>query len=201
MKIKRVARAIKTKKDSDYIDNVKFLREITNYRNKYQEHLKDSSIEKPRISEYLGFCFLKIAEGQSKRKNFYGYTYREEMISDGYFDCVKYANVFNPEKTNNPFAYFSQVCFYAFIRKIGKEKKHYYTLCKAIENSEIFGLLSTSQDHGEEDLAIIDDVGYNKESRMKMSKFMEDYETAKEKKIEKRNPTPGAGVLFDSDDE
>lgn len=201
MKIKRVARPEKAAKPGDYIDNVKFLDEITKYRAKYLEHKANpDEVSMPRISEYLGFCFLKISQGQSKRRNFNGYTYKEEMISDGVFDCVKYANVFNPEKTNNPFAYFSQVCFYAFIRKIGKEKKHYYTLCKAIENSEIFGLLSDSQE-ASEDLVMLDDIGYSKESRHNMSKFIEDYEVAKEKKNDRKNPITGTSELLDPDDE
>jgi hypothetical protein len=204
MKIKRVARKEKAQRSGDYIDNARFLVEITAYRNKYIAH-KENPEENPnpRISEYLGWCFLKIAEGQSKRRNFYLYPYRDEMISDGYFDCVKYANVFNPEKTNNPFAYFSQVCFYAFIRKIGKEKRNYYTLCKAIERSEIFGNMSSLQNHETEDLNIIDEIGYSKDARHNMSKFVEDYESTKGKKDEKRLAAAAAGAssVSDSDDE
>ena len=176
-------RKTRKKENGDYIDNERFLEEITEYRKAYFAYKENPRAfnREPQMSEFLGTCFFKIATNLSKKGNFYGYPYKEDMVADGYFDCIKYAHVFNPEKTNNPFAYFTQVCYYAFIRKIGKEKKHYYTICKAIENSEIFGLLNDSQ-AGDDTYSPDEIGGYTKESRLLMSKFVEDFETSLNKK-------------------
>ena len=45
------------------------------------------------------------------------------MISDGVENCLQYLDNFNPTKSNNPFAYFTQIIYYAFVRRIQKEKK------------------------------------------------------------------------------
>jgi len=75
---------------------------------------------KPQISKYLGSCILKIANHLSYRPNFINYTYREEMISDGIENCLQYIDKFDPEKSKNPFAYFTQIIYFAFIRRITK---------------------------------------------------------------------------------
>ena len=77
----------------------------------------------PIVSNYIGECFMKIANHLSYRPNFINYTYRDEMISDGIENCVQYSYNFNPEKSTNPFAYFTQIIYYAFVRRIQKENK------------------------------------------------------------------------------
>ena len=77
----------------------------------------------PPVTNYIGECFLKIANHLSYRPNFINYTFRDDMISDGIENCLQYLDNFNPEKSNNPFAYFTQIIYYAFIRRIQKEKK------------------------------------------------------------------------------
>ena len=77
----------------------------------------------PPVTNYIGECFLKIATHLSYRPNFINYTYRDEMISDGIENCLQYVKNFNPEKSSNPFAYFTQIIYYAFLRRIQKEKK------------------------------------------------------------------------------
>ena len=79
--------------------------------------------ERPKVPEYIGECILKIANGLSNRPNFINYTYKDEMISDGIENCLQYIYNFNPKKSKNPFAYFTQIIYYAFIRRIQKEKK------------------------------------------------------------------------------
>ena len=71
----------------------------------------------------MGECFLKIANHLSYRPNFINYTYKDDMISDGIENCLQYVANFNPDKSDNPFAYFTQIIYYAFIRRIQKEKK------------------------------------------------------------------------------
>ena len=91
------------------------------YKNKVAEAEKLGDTE-PRIDEYLGECF-KIATHLSFRPNFINYMYKDDMIADGYENCVQYIKNFNPEKSKNPFAYFTQIVYYAFLRRIAKEKR------------------------------------------------------------------------------
>ncbi len=91
---------------------------------------------RPPISEYIGDCFVKIAEHLSYRPNFVNYPFREEMIGDGIENCLMYAHNFNPEKSKNPFSYFTQIIYYAFLRRIEKEKKQNYIKYKLLENAD-----------------------------------------------------------------
>ena len=90
--------------------------------------------EKPPVTNYIGECFLKIANHLSYRPNFINYTYRDDMISDGIENCLQYMYNFNPDKSKNPFAYFTQIIYYAFIRRIQKEKKQTLIKNKLISN-------------------------------------------------------------------
>ena len=94
---------------------------------------EETGDEKPRISNYIGECFLKIANGLSYRPNFINYSYRQEMISDGIENCLQYIHNFDPDKSKNPFSYFTQIIYYAFIRRIQKEKKQAHIKNKMIE--------------------------------------------------------------------
>jgi len=120
------------RKKQHYVDNEKFLEVMTGYRIAYLES-KENDEEKPMIPDYAGECFLKIAERLSHRPNFINYAFREEMVSDGIENCVMYASNFNPEKSANPFAYFTQIIYYAFLRRIEKEKKQLYIKYKTME--------------------------------------------------------------------
>ncbi len=102
------------------------------YREKYLQ-AKDTEKELPVLPDYAGECFLKIAERLSHRPNFINYAFREEMVSDGIENCVMYASNFNPDKSKNPFAYFTQIIYYAFLRRIEKEKKQLYIKYKTME--------------------------------------------------------------------
>ena len=119
------------RKKQHYVDNSKLLEVMSEYREQYLI-AKDNDIEPPVIPDYAGECFLKIAEKLSHRPNFINYAFREEMVSDGIENCVMYANNFNPEKSQNTFAYFTQIIYYAFLRRIEKEKKQLYIKCKTM---------------------------------------------------------------------
>ena len=116
--------AVKLNKKSKehYVDNKRFLEEMKKYRKKVLS-ARNRKRKDPPISDYIGECFLKIANHLSYRPNFINYTYKEDMISDGIENCLTYVANFDPEKSNNPFAYFTQIIYYAFIRRIQKEKK------------------------------------------------------------------------------
>ena len=116
-----------------YIDNEEFYNAIKIWLEEYSE-AENEGEQTPPIPEYLGECFLKIATHLSYRPNFINYTYRDEMILDGIENCIQYAHNFNYEKYKNPFGYFTQIVFYAFVRRIQKEKKQQHIKHKIIEN-------------------------------------------------------------------
>ena len=97
---------------------------------------EEAGNQPPPVTNYIGECFLKIATHLSYRPNFINYTYKDEMISDGIENCLQYASNFNPEKSKNPFAYFTQIIYYAFLRRIQKEKKQTHVKNKVIEKTD-----------------------------------------------------------------
>ena len=111
----------KTKKEH-YVNNKEFLQAMIEYR-KMVNKAKREKKPKPPVTDYIGSCFLKIANHLSYRPNFINYTFRDDMISDGIENCLQYLDNFNPKTSNNPFAYFTQIIYYAFVRRIQKEKK------------------------------------------------------------------------------
>ena len=124
------------KKPIHYVNNKEFLAAIIERK----ELLKDAEAQgedPPQISNYLGECILKIANHLSYRPNFINYTYREEMISDGIENCLQYIDRFDPNMSSNPFAYFTQIIYYAFVRRITKEKKQQQIKEKLLKESNI----------------------------------------------------------------
>mgnify|MGYP001124090706 FL=1 len=109
-------------KPEHYVNNKEFLAAMVEYK-KSCRRAKRLKQAKPPVTDYIGSCFLKIANHLSYRPNFINYTYRDDMISDGIENCLQYLDNFDPVKSNNPFAYFTQIIYYAFIRRIQKEKK------------------------------------------------------------------------------
>ena len=105
-----------------YVNNKEFLVALIEYRKAVDKAEKQKK-EKPPVTKYIGECFLKIAQHLSYRPNFINYTYKHDMISDGIENCLMYIHNFNPDKSQNPFAYFTQIIYYAFLRRIQKEKK------------------------------------------------------------------------------
>ena len=109
--------------------------------------------EEPIISEYIGECFMKIAEGLSHKPNFIRYTYRDEMVMDAVENCIKAIGNYNIEAATrtgkpNAFAYFTQISYFAFLRRIAKEKKQQDIKLKYIEQSgiEVFADLDGDYD-------------------------------------------------------
>jgi len=126
----------KRKKTIHYVDNAKFLEEMIEYKKQYYTS-KNNDEELPIISEYLGSVFLKIAQRLSFRPNFINYAFKDDMISDGIENCLHYIHNYDPEKSTNPFAYFTQIIYYAFIRRITIEKKQSSIKQKIIDSSSM----------------------------------------------------------------
>ena len=145
-------------KSEHYVNNKELLEAVTNYRAQVESSYKKvHGIDlsempnnerakqwegKPRITNYLGSCFLKIATHLSYKPNFVNYMFREDMISDGIENCVQYIHNFNPEKSKNPFAYFTQIIHYAFLRRIQREKRQLDIKTKIVEKTGFEALMT-----------------------------------------------------------
>ena len=141
-------KATPKKQKQHYVDNQEFLAAIVEYKRRVrvaarienpdftdEEIKKWTSPNKPRVGNYLGSCFLKIATHLSYRPNFINYMYKDDMVCDGIENCIQYIDNFDPEKSKNPFAYFTQIVYYAFLRRIQKEKRQMEIKDKILEKS------------------------------------------------------------------
>jgi len=124
----------KPRKKNNYINNKTLYGSMIHYKNEVKE-AKQKDLHPPIVPKYIGESILLICNNLAKKPNFSGYTYKTDMISDAIMDCVAAVDNFDPEKTNNPFAYFTQIAWNAFIRRIHKEKKQTYIKHKNFENS------------------------------------------------------------------
>ena len=162
---------------SHYVDNKQFFAAMVEYNAKIIE-ADNNDDPRPRIPDYIGDCFMKIATHLSYKPNFINYTYRDDMISDGLENAVLCINNFDPEKSKNPFAYFTQVIYFAFIRRIQKEKRQMYIRHKVIENSVVQGTTVTSDSN---DTSNPDYIDLNNDY---MNNFVSNYEKSMAEKKE-----------------
>lgn len=130
---------------SHYVDNKKFLAALIDYK-KSIDAAKSNGLPIPQVPRYIGECFIKIATHLSYKSNFINYTFKDDMISDGIENCLTAASKFDPEKSSNPFAYYTQIIYFAFIRRIQKEKKHQATKYKIIENLDMDAIIQNGDD-------------------------------------------------------
>jgi len=180
----------KTTKKEHYVNNKEFLQAMIDYR-KMVNKAKREKKPKPPVTDYIGSCFLKIANHLSYRPNFINYTFRDDMISDGIENCLQYLDNFNPKTSNNPFAYFTQIIYYAFVRRIQKEKKQVTIKNRLITESNYDDMtLQPGEDKEfknqfteflkknmpvEEQQKIADDLAKKKKKRKKKTKSSLDY--------------------------
>lgn len=135
-------------KPAHYVDNKKFLEALIEYRRQVVE-AQEKGLPKPIVSNYLGECFIKIATHLSYKANFINYTFKDDMISDGIENCLTAVEKFDPARSSNPFAYYTQIIYFAFVRRIQKEKKQQATKYKLLENIDIDQIVSQSEDNEE----------------------------------------------------
>ena len=134
-------------KSTHYVDNKEFSAKIVEYVKTINE-ARDNDKELPVVPNYLALCFLKIAENLSHKSNFIRYTYREEMVMDAVENCLKAVENYNINAATrsgkpNAFAYFTQIIWYAFLRRIAKEKKQQDIKEKYMSQSGIEAFLVT----------------------------------------------------------
>ena len=133
---------IDKKKKPHYVNNKQFLEAMVEWKAEVAD-AESNDEPRPQVTNYIGECFLKIANHLSYRPNFINYTYRDEMISDGIENCLQYIDNFNPEKSKNPFAYFTQIIYFAFVRRITKEKKQSKIKDRLLKRSNIEDMIIT----------------------------------------------------------
>jgi hypothetical protein len=151
---------IKKQKNIHYVNNKDFHKALIVYKNKCNT-AKEKGEPKPQISTYLGDCFLKIATHLSYRPNFVNYMFRDDMISDGVENCLQYIHNFDVERTN-PFAYFTQIVYYAFLRRIGKEKKQVEIKEKILERTSFDEVFTADEYFNSSDYNSIKDAIHSK---------------------------------------
>ena len=133
------------KRSEHYVNNKEFLAAIVEYKDKVALAAERGEA-KPRITNYLGECFLKIATHLSFKPNFVNYMFKDDMVCDGIENCVQYIDNFDPNKSKNPFAYFTQIVYFAFLRRIAKEKRQQSIREKIIEKSGFDQIFHTDGD-------------------------------------------------------
>lgn len=159
----------------NYVNNKDLLEALIKYKEECRE-AEDAGDPLPRVPDYIGKCIYQIATRLATKPNFSGYSYKEDMISDGIENCLLYIGNFNPDKSQNPFAYFTQIIWYAFLRRIQKEKKQMYIRFKSSQN-----MLATGDTYSgdEVQLNLTTSADY-------MNSFIEDFEDKLQKDKEKK---------------
>ena len=167
------------KNPSHYVDNKAFYQALVEYRAACVQAESEGK-ERPIVTEYIGECFMKIARGVAMKHNFRNYSYINDMISAGVEVCLKHVLSFNPEKSNNPFSYYTQAIWFAFLHVIDKEHRQTDLKRRAFLNTDIdaFDL----QDHDE-----------SGEFTISIADFINSMGT--EKKVEKKEKKQKPGAL------
>lgn len=167
------------KKTNNYVDNAKFYQAMVEYRAQVIK-AREEELPRPLVTDYIGSCIFDIATHLSQRPNFSSYPYRNDMIGDGIENCLQYIDNFDPEKSQNPFSYFTTIVYYAFLRRISKEKKHLYTKMKYQEHVETMNMSSEVQEH---DAGSSYSDGRKSEwNKDGVNEFIRDFEETKRKK-------------------
>ena len=175
-------------KKRNYVNNKDLLAALIDYREKCAE-AEECGETNPQVPDYIGKCIMMIAQRLATRPNFSGYMYKEEMISDGIENCLQYIHNFNPEKSKNPFAYFTQIIYYAFIRRIQKEKKQTHVKHRMIEKQEYLPYVTMDGDQTNYSVSGFD-----------INVMVPDEAVYKPKKKETKDDPKGLENFMDNDD-
>lgn len=173
-----------------YVDNKKLYEDLKAYCIEYEKlnegKGKDDVKVRPRMSSDLGRAIMLIAENTSTSPKFNGYSYRTEMVDDAVEACIKYLHNFDYKKYKNAFAYATQICWNAFIRRIKIENKEHYIKCKFMINAEVMHNLHDNHSSLEEFNAVTVELGMGPDSRVKMNEFIKDFEARSKKESKLR---------------
>lgn len=182
---------VKPQDKPHYVNNKEFSLAVVDYCNRLQKAQKQKSKKIPVIDNYIAECFLKIAEGLSHKSNFIRYTYREEMVMDAVENCLKAIKNYDIKTatrtgTPNAFAYFTQISWYAFLRRIEKEKKQQDIKLKYMANIQIDELVDTDDDGDDTNQAFVDTLRNRIDNVRGQDKYWKDVVTEEKKKRKRR---------------
>ena len=176
------------------VNNKEFSLAVVDYCNRLQKAQKQKSKKIPVIDNYIAECFLKIAEGLSHKSNFIRYTYREEMVMDAVENCLKAIKNYDIETatrtgTPNAFAYFTQIAWYAFLRRIDKEKKQQDIKLKYMANIDYEDLVDNENSTEQSDEAgqfLVDTLRQKIDDIKSVDRYWKDVVTEEKKKRKRR---------------
>ena len=164
-----------------YVNNKEFLEAILEHKKRCVLAAAEGK-PKPQIPDYIGTCLLKIARKLSNRYNFVNYSFKDDMISDALENCLVYFDNFDETKTKNPFSYFTQIIYWAFVRRIKRERTQVYIKHKLAQKNIMFNELADQAD-GQDEISIVADIENDY-----INDFVESYENAeKEKKLKNKD--------------
>ncbi len=179
------------KKKAHYINNKEFSLAVVDYVTSANK-AKKAGKSVPIVTDYVAQCFLKIAEGLSHRPNFVRYTYREEMVMDAVENCLRAINNYNIETATrtgkpNAFSYFTQICYFAFIRRIAKEKKQQDIKFRFIEKMGIedFTQMGMDDEGAQQTMAYVDTLRQRMSKVRDTDKAIKEFAKEEKKKLEK----------------
>lgn len=192
----------KTNKNQHYVNNKDLYAALVK-RKKDVEEADEKGLDKPQVSNFIGECIMKIAKGLSTKYQFSGYTYRDEMVADAIVHCLRYIDSFDVSKSDNPFSYYTQACYFSFLARIKEEQKETYVRCKKTSEAIMQAQLSNFDGEISEDVQNIHD---NLEIDMEfMSRYVDDYEgkmkAARVKVRNKKATKVGLDFLTEDEDE
>ena len=188
-------------KNIHYVNNREFSQAVVEYCQEVKV-ARDNNNRLPIVPNYIAQCFLKIAEGLSHKANFIRYTYREEMVMDAVENCLKAIENYNIEAatrtgTPNAFAYFTQISWYAFLRRIQKEKKQQDIKIKYIINSNIDNFIEVNDDINQPDIQYFVDTLKDRIDKVKIKDIEVKEFVSNERRKERIRRKKG--IMVDSD--
>ena len=184
---------MKAKDKPHYVNNAQFSEAVVEYV-KHAREVESQGLEKPQINDYIASCFLKIAEGLSHKANFVRYTYREEMMMDAVENCLKAIDNYNLETATrtgkpNAFAYFTQISWYAFLRRIEREKKQQDIKMRYLTESGIEDLISEESQNDDafrQTQAFVDELRGRIDIVKESDKVVKEYEKGQRQKRKRK---------------
>ena len=183
-------------KGAHYVDNKLLYAEMTKSIEKYNKHVEEGK-QPPKVTDYIGSCIYLIATKMATKGNFSAYTYKEDMIGDAIETCLRYIHNFDPTKYSNPFAYFTQIVYFAFLRRIEKEQKQSYIRYKCMESSSIFnGLAELPPGDREQFNVVLSTMDIDK-----LATLSAKYDKPKKVKKSKDAPPTGVETFIEETDE
>jgi hypothetical protein len=144
-----------------------------------------AGLDKPKPSDFIGVCVMDICINLAKKYQFSGYHFKDEMIADAIYHCIRYIDSFNIEKSENPFSYFTQAAYYQFIKRIQMEKEQLYIKCKSTVRSTVFNS-TAEKDEAKNDKNVNENIDMDTEF---MDSFIDEYELKDREKKAKAKET------------